>query len=168
MPERVRYAGQAVFYAAVAAAIGYLASQPAITQVPDGTAQIKLSFRHGGARVEDCRRLTPQEIAQLPARERRANDCTRRRVPITVALAVNGEVLLEEELPPGGLAGDGPSEIYRKILVPAGRHQIDARLRDSKRDDGGYDYEATFDGELVSLQNLAIDFKADQGGFQFR
>ena len=49
----------------------------------------------------------------------------------------------------------------------AGPHRIEARLRDSKREQG-YDFESAADVDLAPLQNLAIDFKADQGGFLFR
>jgi len=167
MPSPLQYLGQALFLAAVAAGIGYLSAAPAYHQVSDGMAQIKLSFRHGGVRVEDCRKLTSDEIAKLPPNERRPNTCSRERVPIAVSIEIDGKTLYEDVLQPSGLSRDGPSETYRKFLVPAGPHHIVARLRDSKRD-AGYDYENAVDVDLVPFQNLAVDFKADQGGFLFR
>ena len=59
------------------------------------------------------------------------------------------------------------SKTYRKFLVPAGRHVIEARLRDTKRG-VGFDYEKRLQAELKPWQNLAIDFNAEQGGFLFR
>lgn len=167
MPSIVQYAGQALFYLSTAAVTGYLASQPIYRQVPEGSAQIKLSFAHGAHRKVDCRRLTPSEIAALPPQERRPNTCSRERIPIRVQLSVDGRVVYDEELDPTGLSSDGPARTYRKFLVPAGDHVIVARLRDSKRVDG-FDYEATHTALLQEWQNLAIDFKADTGGFQFR
>lgn len=167
MPSVTQYVGQGAVVAIVAAAVGYFSSAPAYHQVPDGVAQIKLSFRHGGERVEDCRRLTPEEIAKLPPLERRPNTCSRERLPVAVRIDVDGSLLYEEVLQPTGLSGDGPSETYRKFLVPAGQHHIAAWLRDSKRADG-HDFEAEIDVDLKPHQNLAIDFKADQGGFLFR
>jgi hypothetical protein len=76
-------------------------------------------------------------------------------------------VAYEAVLQPTGFSRDGPSETYDKILVPAGPHHIEARLRDSKRRDG-FDYEAVRDVDLQPFQNLAIDFKADRGGFVLR
>ena len=49
MTDMVRYASQFVFLALVMAFIGYFSSRPVYQQVPDGMAQIKLSFAHGGA-----------------------------------------------------------------------------------------------------------------------
>ena len=167
MPDVLRYAGQAVFLAAVGVFIAYFSQYPVYQQVPDGMAQIKLSFAHGGARKIDCRRLTPQEIAKLPANERRPNTCTRERIPVHIQLSLDGTVLYDELLEPAGLSSDGPSRTYRKFLVPAGEHTLTARLRDSKRANG-FDYEDTQDVVLKPFQNLAIDFKADVGGFQFR
>ncbi|MCB1380364.1 MAG: hypothetical protein KDK89_18645 [Alphaproteobacteria bacterium] len=167
MPDLIRYGAQAIVYAAMTAMIGYLSASPNYRAVPEGMAQIKLSFRHGAQRVEDCRRLTPEEIAKLPAKERRPNTCSRERIPITVEFDLDGTQRYAAVLQPSGLSRDGPAETYRKFLVPAGPHRLVLRLRDSKRAEG-FDYEKTLDVDLAPLQNLAIDFKADQGGFLLR
>jgi len=167
MPDAVRYAGQAVILACAMAFIGYFSSNPVYRQVPEGSAQIKLSFAHGAARKVDCRKLTAQEIAKLPPKERRPNTCARERIPLHVQLTLDGELLYDDRLKATGLASDGPARTYRKFIVPAGPHTITARLRDSKRETG-FDYEATHEVTLKEFQNLAIDFKADAGGFQFR
>jgi hypothetical protein len=167
MRDLLRYAGQAGFFAVLALFIGYFSASPAYRQVPDGMAQIKLSLRHGGARVEDCRKLTPEEIAKLPANERRPNTCSRERLPMLIEIRLDGAPLYSDTLYPTGLSSDGPAETYRKFIVPAGRHVIEARLRDSKRTEG-FDYETVKDIDLAPFQNLAVDFKSDQGGFLFR
>jgi hypothetical protein len=167
MPRVIQYAGQIVFYAAIAALTGYLASFPRYEQFPEGLAQIKLSFAHGAARTQDCRRLTPQEIAKLPPKERRPNTCARERVDIHVQLLVDDEQLMDEWLKPTGLAGDGPARVYRKFAVSPGTHVIVARLRD-KRATEGFDYETRQEVTLTAGQNLAVDFKPNTGGFTFR
>ncbi|MGI9462336.1 MAG: hypothetical protein ACR2OM_00235 [Aestuariivirgaceae bacterium] len=167
MPDALRYIGQLGFFAVVVAFIGYFSSQPVYQQIPDGMAQIKLSFAHGGARKIDCRKLTSKEIAALPANERRPNTCTRERIPLHVQLILDGELLYDDLLEATGLSSDGPARTYKKLIVPAGPHTITARLRDSKRA-SGFDYEATHQVTLKAFQNLAIDFKADNGGFRFR
>lgn len=167
MPSLTRYAGQVVLYAAFAAAIGTFASWPKYNQLPADMAQIKLAFNHSGARVEDCRRLTAEELSKLPSNKRKPNDCSRERVPIAIQLMIDGILLYEAVLPPSGFAKDGQARTYKKFNVPAGKHVILLRLRDSKRAEG-FDYESRFEGELAPLQNLAIDFKAEQGGFLFR
>lgn len=167
MPDFFRYAGQFVFFVGVVAFIGYFSSQPIYQQIPDGMAQIKMSFAHGGARKIDCRKLTSAEIAKLPANERRPNNCTRERIPVHVQLTLDGELLYDDLLEATGLSKDGPSRTYQKLIVPAGPHTIVARLRDTKRA-SGFDYETTHQVVLKPHQNLAVDFKADTGGFSFR
>ena len=167
MPSLTQYTGQVLLYAAFSAAIGTLSSWPDHAQLSADSAQIKLAFNHSGARVEDCRRLTAQELSKLPSNKRKPNDCSRERVPITIQLMIDGNLLYEAELPPSGLSSDGQAKTYQKFTVPAGRHVILALLRDSKMAEG-FDYESKFEGELSSRQNLAIDFKAEQGGFLFR
>ena len=167
MPDVVRYAAQALFYTGFVAAIGAFASWPMYNQVPEGSAQIKLSFNHSGARVEDCRRLTADELSKLPSTKRRLGNCSRQRLPVTIQLMIDGAPIYEAVLKPGGFSGDGQAQTYKKFIVPAGNHVIEARLRDSKRTEG-FDYQSRFEAELLPWQNLAIDFKAEQGGFLFR
>jgi hypothetical protein len=167
MSSILGYAGQAVFYAAAAVLTGFLASQPDYHQVPEGTAQIKLALSHGGKRVEECRRLTPEELAKLPTNRRRPIDCSRARLPVAVRIVIDGAPIYEAALEPTGLSGDGPARAYEKFLVPAGRHEIVAELRDSNRAEG-FDYHGRIEAELKPWQNLAIEFHAEQGGFQFR
>ena len=167
MVKIVQTLGQAVFYVAAAVLVGYFASLPLYEQFPEGQAQIKLSFAHGAARTKECRRLTAQEIAKLPANERRPNTCSRERIDMKVQLLVDDASLLEAELKPTGLSGDGPARVYHKFTVPPGKHVITARLRDSRRS-SGYDYETRREVTLLAGQNLAVDFKADAGGFIFR
>lgn len=167
MISPLKLAGQAVVLAGAAAFTGYFASDPVYRQFPEGHAQIKLSFAHGAQRKEACRRLTSKEIAKLPPNERRPNTCSRERLPVRIQLALDGQIIHDASLPPTGLSGDGPSRAYVKFAVPAGRHEIVARLRDTDRDQG-FDYETRKVVELGTWQSLAIDFKADKGGFSFR
>ena len=167
MTDFARFAGQALFYGLVAAGVGYFASRPTLDYFPHDKAQIKLSFAHGANRVQECRKLTPEEIAKLPPRERRPHTCGRERLPIRVQLLLDDVPIYDEVLQPTGLSRDGPARVYRKFEVPPGRHEIIARLRDSGRDDG-FDYERRVSLELVPLQSLAIDFRSDQGTFIIR
>lgn len=167
MPSPLQFAAQAVVFAIAAALTGYFAANPLYRQTPEGLAQVKLSFAHGGAREVECRRLTPEEIAKLPPSERRPHTCERRRLPVRVELAIDGAVVYTEDLEPTGLWRDGPARTYRKFLIEPGPHRITARLRDTRREEG-FDYEETRIVTLAPEQNLAIDFKADAGGFLFR
>jgi len=165
--EIVRYLGQAGFFVTLAAGVGLLASRPMLEYFPADSAQIKLSFAHGSHRVAECRRLTVEEIAKLPPKERRPNTCARERLPIRVQILVDERPIYDAVLQPTGFARDGPARVYQKFRVPPGRHEITARLRDSDRHEG-FDHEQRVTVELAPLQNLAIDFRSDHGAFSFR
>ena len=64
------------------------------------------------------------------------------------------------------LAADGASTVYRRLVVPAGRHEIRARLSDNAQ--GEFNYVAERTVELAAGRVLLIDFNATAGGFVFR
>lgn len=158
--------GQAVVYALIAVFIGVFANWPAYTRVPPDQALVKLSLAHGGNKKAECRRLTPKELEKLPPNMRRPVVCGRERVPVTVALEVDGETIFTDTVEATGLSSDGPSRAYRRLVLPPGRHMIVARLRDSDREDG-YDYVTEKEVELAPGQSLAIDFDGGHSGFRF-
>jgi hypothetical protein len=166
MAEPLRYLGQVVAYALLGLGIGYFSSRPAYTHFPPDRALIKLSLSHG-AKKEECRRRTAEELAKLAPNMRRPMACARERLPVTVELLIDGKPLYQAVLPPTGLAGDGPARTYQRFAVSPGRHELVARLRDSDRTEG-FDYERTMAVDLEPEQSLAIDFRAESGGFVLR
>lgn len=167
MPSFLKYLGQAVFFACAAALTGYLSVSPPYQQIANNVALIKLSFAHGAQRVEDCRRLTPQEIAALPPLERRPNTCSRERIPVYVEFSIDGKLVYSQTLTASGLSSDGPARTYRKYHVPAGDHVLTARLRDTKRATG-FDYEMQRTVTLAAGQSIAVDFRTEANGFIIR
>jgi hypothetical protein len=166
MSETLRLLGQGLFYAAVAAFVGYFSQNPAWTAFPPDRAQILVSFAHGAERREACRRLTPAEIAKLPPSERRPNTCERERLPVHLVIEIDGGVVFDALLPPTGIWQDGPSRAYEKFAVPPGRHRILLKLEDRGRKDA-FAWVAEREVELAPGRKLAVDFKADEGGFLF-
>ena len=150
---------------AIATGAALLSARPAITVLPDDTAVITLSISHAGAR--NCRDRTDEEMAKLPANMRRREVCERRRLPLLLEMDIDGATVLAEVLPPGGIAGDAASNLHRRFSVPAGSHEIALRLRDSDRAEG-FDHTARRIVDLAAAQNLAIDFRAEDGGFRIR
>lgn len=166
MTPALRYGAQAAIYGAIAVFIGYFSTAPAYHPIGPGEAQIKVALVHGGGRV-GCRERTPEELAKLPPNMRKKLDCPRERVPLVLELDLDGQPLSRLTLPPGGLSKDGPSRLYERYSVPAGRHALAIRMRDSGRPDG-FDYEKSFDVNLAAGRSLAIDFRAEAGGFVVR
>lgn len=164
MTRLMRILGQLVVYAAFAALIGYFSDAPSYVFSSGETANITLSFAHGANRKEKCRRLTQEELEKLAPNMRKPVSCPRERLPVLIKIELDGKDLFTATLPPTGLTGDGPSRVYKKFSVPAGRHVLVARLRDTNRTTG-YDYNTTRTIDLAPAQNLALDFRADIGGF---
>ena len=106
-----------------------------------------------------------EELAEL-APNMRPPPARGARLPVTVELLLDGSRCIRRCCR-RRFAGDGPSRVYQRFAVPAGRHELIARLRDSDRRDG-FDYERTATIELAPAQSVAIDFRPEMGGFVFR
>lgn len=168
MAKPLQYIGQGLFYALFVGVIGYFSTSPAYTHLPPDETLIKLSFRHAGEHVGECRERTAEEMASLPEYKRKGGTtvCPRGRADVVVELEMDGKRLYHEILRPTGLAHSSTSNIYRRITVKAGVHVLKARLRDHPGDDYNYVSEETVN--LAPGRILVIDFKAATGGFIFK
>lgn len=152
---------------ALFAAVSAFAARPVYRQTPPGSAVVVLTFVHGADRKADCRRLTPQEIAKLPPNMRRVEECPRGRRPLYVELDLGGRSVYRASLPPTGIAGDGPSRVYERFVMPAGEYDVAVRLRDTARTEG-FDHERKGRIVLTPDQLFVIDFRSESGEFVFR
>lgn len=160
-----RVAGQCLAYAAFMAAVGGLASGPTFQHLGDGQATIKLSIRHAGQLIGDCRDRTAEELGVLAENMRAPQICPRERSPLRLELLLDGESVFAETLQPRGLHKDGRASAYRRLSVPAGPMTVQVKLRDDVRVDG-YQFERTAEVELLPAQVLLIDFDAEVGQFE--
>jgi hypothetical protein len=166
MSKMLRLCGQFAVIVALFAAVAAFADRPIYRQTPPGTGIVMLSFVHSADRQAECRRLTPQEIAKLPP-NMRVQECPRGRRPLYVELDVGDQVAYRAALPPTGIAGDGPSRIYQRFVLPVGSYDVAVRMRDTARTEG-FDHQRTGRIALGPDQMLVIDFRAESGGFVFR
>jgi len=167
MARALRFLGQAAFYLGTAALLGWFSSAPAYRHFPSDQAQLKISIVHSAKRKEACRRLSAEEIAELAPNMRKSLSCSRERLPLLLEVTLDDEVLARETLPPTGLSGDGPAQLYRGLTVSPGSHHLVLRMRDSARTEG-FDYSYDEVVELEPEQNLVVDFRAESGGFILR
>lgn len=151
----------------VFALVALLSDAPAYRAIAPQTGVLKLSFSHGADRKAGCRKLSAEEMAALPANMRRTEICPRRRPPVDVELRIDGELVFRKSLPPSGIAGDGPSQVYEKFLLPAGKHTIALALSDDPQA-AGFEYTVVRQIDLAAGQNLVIEFSPADGGFVFR
>ena len=163
----VRTIGQFVVIAALFAATAALSDWPVYRQTPRGSAVVMLTFVHGADRKAECRRLTPEEIQKLPPNMRRVQECPRGRRPVYVELDLGGRRTFQASLPPTGIAGDGPSKVYERFVVPAGSYDVAVRMRDTPRSEG-FDHERRETVTLATDQMFVIDFRPEKGEFVFR
>jgi hypothetical protein len=163
----LRIAAQFLLIVALFATVAAFSDWPIYRQIPQGSAVVMLSFIHGADRKAECRRLTPEEIQKLPPNMRRIQECPRGRRPVYVELDLAGKTVFQASLPPTGIAGDGPSKVYERFVVPAGSYNIAVRMRDTPRIDG-FDYERRATIALTADQLFVIDFRAESGEFILR
>jgi hypothetical protein len=167
MIKLLKLAGQFVVVAALFAVVAVLSDWPAYRSIPKGHAVVMLSFVHSADRQAECRRLTPAEVAKLPPNMRRVQECPRGRRPIYVEFDLGNQSAFRASLAPAGIAGDGPSKVYQRFVVPVGEHDIAVRMRDSARAEG-FDHERKARVALAADQMLVIDFRPEGGGFVLR
>ena len=123
---------------------------------------IKLSFVHHGQRVAECRPYTADELAKLAPNMRAPLKCGRERAPVTIELDIDGALAYRYTAAPSGLSRDGASTVYKRLELPAGKHRIAVRMRDTTATSGfTYQHDATVD--LVPAQVLVIDFDSERG-----
>jgi len=167
MNRALHMAGQFIVIVALFAAVAWLSDHPAYRQIPQGSAVMMLTFVHGADRRGECRRLSPEEIARLPPNMRRVQDCPRGRRPIYVELDLDGRNIYSASLPPTGIAGDGPSRVYQRFVLPARTHDVAVRMRDTARAEG-FDHERRGQIDLAPDQLFVIDYRPGSGEFIFR
>jgi len=163
----LRLAGQFAVIVALFAGVAVLSDWPTYRQIPGNSGVMMLTFVHGADRKGECRRLTVEEIAKLPANMRRVQDCPRVRRPIYVELDVDNRNIYQASLPPTGIAGDGPSRVYQRFVLPAGKHDVAVRMRDTARSEG-FDHERQESVELSPDQIFVIDYRPESASFVFR
>jgi hypothetical protein len=165
LPAPLRYALQAVAYAAFAAFLGYFSASPAYRLRADDDAVLKLSFTHSARLAHACRERSESELAKMAPNMRTKLDCPRERAPLRVELDMDGAPLYRIDAPPAGLNRDGAATVYRRLAIPAGSHRFRARLADGP--DGEFRLMGESTVELAPGQVLVVDLAADGSGFAF-
>ena len=87
-------------------------------------ALIRLSWRTASERIEHCRRLSVEEIAELPVHMRREEVCEGRLVPYRLRVALDDSMVIDEVVQPAGARGDRPLFVLRDLAVPAGEYVV--------------------------------------------
>jgi hypothetical protein len=130
-----RIAGGAT--AIVVTAVIVLATGLPVELHSSGEARIRLAWRLDGAVVEECRTLSEEEAARLPAHMRRGEVCDERPVSYRLRVALDDRELVDREVRPGGFRGNRPLVVYLEEEVPPGEHDLRVRFDPLGADDAG-------------------------------
>lgn len=114
---------------AIALALGSTLAIGALSRAPytaDRAAHgvVRLAWRARGERVEECRRLTPEELERLPAHMRQEESCEGRVLPYRLQLSIDGARVVDELVQAAGARHDRPLYVYRELPLQPGAHAI--------------------------------------------
>ncbi len=152
-----RFLSQAIAYGVFITVLGIFSVWPGYRLLGDQEAIVSLTFSHAADRVGECRRLTQEELNELPPNMRKPDDCPRERHPVRVELRIDDTLVYSETAQPSGLWSDGKANVYRRVTVNAGEHELYVGMNNSGTDTG-FDFELRQDVTILSGQNLVITF----------
>lgn len=161
-----RFFGQALFFSFFIFFIGFFASNPAYTQIPDDYGMIKISMRLSGQLIGECKTLSEEELSRLPANMRNSLVCPRERSSVELMLAIDGEKAFHQTIEPAGFRKDGRSNLYHRFKIPAGNHELIVKLKDDVRLET-FNYTSTKSFVIEEGGLLIIDFDEASKSFTF-
>lgn len=162
-----QWLAQALCFVAFMAFIGLFSNSPPYRHLAADQATIKLSLRHAGQILGQCRERSPEELAQLPPNMRIAEVCPRERSPLLLELLLDDVLVLSKVLPARGLHRDGRASAYERLTVPAGATRVTVRMKDHIEAED-FQYTASRSLHLPAGGNLVIDFNEEARAFEFR
>lgn len=139
-----------------------------------GSAALRLTWRVRGEEVGECRRPTPEELAELPVHMQNPDACVGSLPPYRLTAEVDDSMYADVVIEPAGARGDRPLYVYREILLEPGRHAV--RVRFVREDGASADRAESEFGNLefegtVSLepgQILLLTRDPDGGALEVR
>jgi coenzyme F420-reducing hydrogenase delta subunit/ferredoxin len=94
-------------------------------------SELVVSFLHPGVAGQNCRTLSPEELASRPVHMRRAVECDRGRAPVRLRVWVDGRRVHARAYAAGGVFGDNASVALARIPVPPGQHDVRIAIGDT-------------------------------------
>jgi len=158
----LRFLLQAFNYSLFMAMIWYFATAPAVQLIGADEGKITIAFAHAGELREACRRLSQQELNDLPANMRKLDDCPRERSPVTIEAMLDGELIYRQALQPPGVFGDGGVDVFYSAKIPVGTHHLSLKMNDSVRVEG-YNHSLERDITIEPARILLLGFDSRRG-----
>lgn len=127
MTRFVRVGVGSIGVAAVLTLIRLFSFAPYTTERDVG-AVVRLAWRARGERVRDCHRLTPEELAKLPAHMRQEEVCEGRILPYRLMVALDDSGVVDQLVHGAGAREDRPLYVFQDLKVKPGVHRISVRF----------------------------------------
>jgi hypothetical protein len=105
-----------------------LASFVPYTAERDVGAVLRLAWRARGERVNECRRLTPGELARLPVHMRQEEVCEGRLLPYRLVVSVDGVPAVDRLVHGAGAREDRPLYVFEDLPLRPGPHRLAVRF----------------------------------------
>ena len=154
-------------WAAFSAVVGLLSVWPRFEVVDTEKAIVTITFSHAAQRVGECRRRSQEELNKLPPNMRKPADCPRERFPVRIELRSGDRVLYRDVLLPSGIWSDGKANIYKRVEINAGVHDLFVAMNDSGGDEG-FDFENAAQINVAPGRNVVIRFDPESEQFSIR
>ncbi len=126
-PRAVHALSATILLIACAAILG-LGSDFGYTAPGIDGSEFVVSLKHPGLASENCRDLTPEELASTPVHMRKEHICERTRPPVRLRVAIDGATALETSIAPSGIWEDGNSVAVERIPVAPGEHRVSVAI----------------------------------------
>ncbi|MBI3568038.1 MAG: hypothetical protein HY084_07540 [Gemmatimonadetes bacterium] len=91
---------------------------------PSPAARLRLSFSARPERIEVCRTLSAEELAQRPEHMRQRVECDGKFASYRLRIDVDGRPAGESVVRGAGLRHDRPLYVLREYDIPPGRHAV--------------------------------------------
>jgi len=114
---------------AVAVAVAALFGLGALSRAPYTAdraehAVLRLTWRARSERVEECRRLTPEELERLPVHMRQEERCEGRVLSYRLRVSLDGVRAVDELVHAAGARHDRPLYVFRDLTLEPGSHAL--------------------------------------------
>lgn len=108
---------------ACAFAIAWLSRTPTRQAEPE-SGVLRLSWRVLGARIEECRQRTQEELEALAPHMRTPQVCVGRNADYTLRVDLDGRTALVDTLRPAGVRADRPVYVLADLTLEPGSHEM--------------------------------------------
>ncbi len=114
--------------------IGYFSQKPEYGFNSPNESELVVSFRYTSRKTHPCtdkelKRLTEERKGRPKHMRSARNICgSRERVPVNISVEMDGKTTFDRLVHPSGFTHDGACYLFKRLIVPAGEHNLKVKL----------------------------------------